>query len=146
VCKWSGEVIHMWQHLCFRRGDNSTTNRVLKTTRFPRFHFKPMTFLEICKKWDIYKYIVILDIDECQGTSACSQLCQNTIGSYTCSCRPEYNLHSDGKSCIGKYVLTSSFAKTFFLQNCPFNGIIRILFSVNWFLVLHFFHWNGTPL
>jgi hypothetical protein len=105
-----------------------------------------MTFLEICKKWDIYKYIVILDIDECQGTSACSQLCQNTIGSYTCSCRPEYNLHSDGKSCIGKYVLTSSFAKTFFLQNCPFNGIIRILFSVNWFLVLHFFHWNGTPL
>ena len=32
VSKWSGKVIHMWRHLCFerKRGDNSTTNRVLK--------------------------------------------------------------------------------------------------------------------
>jgi hypothetical protein len=38
-------------------GDNSTTNRVLKIywpcieyPRFPRDHFKPMIFLEVCKK------------------------------------------------------------------------------------------------
>jgi hypothetical protein len=47
------------RHLCFERtrGDNSTTNRVLKIywpcieyTRFPRDHFKPMISLEVCKK------------------------------------------------------------------------------------------------
>jgi hypothetical protein len=52
-------------HLCIerKRGDNSTTNRVLKIywpcieyTRFPRDHFKPMIFLEVCKKKDIENY------------------------------------------------------------------------------------------
>ena len=34
VCKWSGEDIHMWRHICFerKRGDDSTTNYILKTT------------------------------------------------------------------------------------------------------------------
>ena len=87
----------MWCHLWFerKRGDSSTTNRVLKTTdsvlniQFPRVHFKPMIFPEACKKQDIniYIYIVshyeikmqkihfekilVLSIRECVGVCVC---------------------------------------------------------------------------
>ncbi|XP_019849594.1 PREDICTED: IgGFc-binding protein-like [Amphimedon queenslandica] len=41
------------------------------------------------------------DIDECDSssTSNCSHFCNNTIGSYHCTCMPGYELHSDGRSC-----------------------------------------------
>ncbi|XP_019858254.1 PREDICTED: mucin-like protein [Amphimedon queenslandica] len=41
------------------------------------------------------------DIDECNSTSTsnCSHFCNNTIGSYQCTCMPGYELHSDGRSC-----------------------------------------------
>ena len=32
----------------------------------------------------------------------CSQLCTNSIGSYTCSCTTGYTLSTDERSCIGK--------------------------------------------
>ena len=31
----------------------------------------------------------------------------NTAGSYTCDCDPGYRLHSDGRSCNGKYLCSS---------------------------------------
>uniref|UniRef100_A0A1X7TQV9 Mucin-like protein n=1 Tax=Amphimedon queenslandica TaxID=400682 RepID=A0A1X7TQV9_AMPQE len=41
------------------------------------------------------------DIDECNSTSTsnCSHFCNNTIGSYQCTCMSGYELHSDGRSC-----------------------------------------------
>ena len=37
-----------------------------------------------------------VDIDECsEETSGCSQLCTNTIGSYTCTCHNGYQLKND---------------------------------------------------
>lgn len=40
------------------------------------------------------------DIDECrEGSSGCSQTCENTDGSYRCSCRKGYRLSADGKTC-----------------------------------------------
>lgn len=41
-----------------------------------------------------------LDINECSGSHACSQICSNTVGSYTCSCRPGYT--SEGTQCSGE--------------------------------------------
>jgi hypothetical protein len=42
------------------------------------------------------------DIDECsENRDNCGQLCQNTPGSYTCSCRTGYRLASDGAACEG---------------------------------------------
>ena len=42
------------------------------------------------------------DINECSGGShGCSQICTNTIGSYTCSCNSGYRLGSNGRTCIG---------------------------------------------
>ncbi|KAF6215988.1 hypothetical protein GE061_000325 [Apolygus lucorum] len=41
-----------------------------------------------------------VDIDECSIPSTCSQFCQNTIGSFTCSCKEDYyHLRSDRTSC-----------------------------------------------
>ena len=42
----------------------------------------------------------LLDIDECsKGISGCSQLCTNTIGSYTCTCDNGYQLTNDNHTC-----------------------------------------------
>ena len=43
------------------------------------------------------------DVDECtEGTHQCQQVCQNTIGSYTCGCNDGFILDTDGRSCNGK--------------------------------------------
>lgn len=44
-----------------------------------------------------------LDINECVlGTDMCAQICNNTIGSYTCQCRIGFTLNSDGRGCGGE--------------------------------------------
>ncbi|XP_015425293.1 PREDICTED: LOW QUALITY PROTEIN: von Willebrand factor C and EGF domain-containing protein [Myotis davidii] len=39
------------------------------------------------------------DTDECLG-SPCQQRCRNSIGSYSCSCRPGFHLHGNRHSCV----------------------------------------------
>ena len=42
------------------------------------------------------------DIDECvQGLAVCSQKCNNTVGSYFCTCMDGYELESDNHTCTG---------------------------------------------
>lgn len=42
------------------------------------------------------------DVDEClAGTHRCNQTCTNNVGSYTCGCRPGYQLNEDGLNCEG---------------------------------------------
>ena len=44
------------------------------------------------------------DTDECiDGTHNCSQICINTIGSFTCVCDDGYELDSDEVTCNGMY-------------------------------------------
>lgn len=43
-----------------------------------------------------------LDIDECEvhkSYNLCSGICENTRGSYRCTCPSGYTLASDGRSC-----------------------------------------------
>ena len=47
----------------------------------------------------------ITDRDECQEWGYCDQLCENTEGSYTCSCYPGFDL-VDNKNCIANKILT----------------------------------------
>ena len=42
------------------------------------------------------------DVDECSRENNCTQLCQNTLGSYQCGCDFGYDLNVDGFSCNGK--------------------------------------------
>ena len=37
--------------------------------------------------------------------SDCEQICNNTVGSYTCSCNNGYSLNSDGRNCSGIILL-----------------------------------------
>ena len=46
-------------------------------------------------------YFFIIDIDECSVTNPCTQYCNNTIGSFECSCRDGFQLHSDKFTCTG---------------------------------------------
>ena len=52
----------------------------------------------------VHILIKLIDINECtNGTHACysDDHCNNTDGSYTCSCPQGYEVGSDGHSCNG---------------------------------------------
>ena len=45
----------------------------------------------------------LLDIDECATNSGgCDHICNNTIGSFECSCEDGYKLQDDGAMCSGR--------------------------------------------
>ena len=44
-----------------------------------------------------------LDMNACnRGTAGCSQICNNTLGSYICSCNSGYTLDADNHTCNGE--------------------------------------------
>ena len=53
----------------------------------------------------MYVFIMAIytDDDECElNNGGCSQICNNTLGSYSCFCEEGYTLEFDGFSCSGK--------------------------------------------
>ena len=47
-------------------------------------------------------YFIFTDINECaESNGGCSHNCNNTEGSFECSCRDGYILDSDRKNCLG---------------------------------------------
>ena len=64
-----------------------------------------------------------LDIDECAraSTSQCDHICRNTIGSYVCSCLPEFTLGLDNKKC--NFILaTNMISKLLCFTNAGFSN------------------------
>ena len=45
------------------------------------------------------------DVNECQHSSTCHQICSNTAGSYRCSCYNGYQLRSDQHNCEGTKIV-----------------------------------------
>lgn len=49
------------------------------------------------------RFYFLLDVDECANSAAngCydNSYCQNTVGSYTCTCPADFRLKGDGKTC-----------------------------------------------
>ena len=43
---------------------------------------------------------IVLDVDECNTTYPCDQMCTNTLGSFQCSCNSGYTM--DGTRCNGQ--------------------------------------------
>ena len=57
------------------------------------------------------------DVNECIAVdSPCDQGCENTIGSYICSCSEGWFLGGDGHTCLGKCVMVG--AQLFFCGCC----------------------------
>ena len=78
-----------------------------------------MQWLDITKA--IYSlYIIVLvhvDIDECAtDNGGCEQNCNNTIGSYYCTCDIGYQLGNDYHSCPGRWTLQQSSLNTVYIQ------------------------------
>ena len=46
-------------------------------------------------------------MDECRvKNGGCSQICENSVGSFRCQCRNGYDLGPDKTSCSGKDLIT----------------------------------------
>ncbi len=79
--------------------------------------------------------IYVSDVDECtEGMDKCDHNCHNTNGSYTCSCNGGYTLHSNGFTCIGKYVLPSFY-----------NGHMYLIIASNHLATAHVHYINPFP-
>ena len=58
----------------------------------------------------------ISDINECQNNNGgCQHTCNNTVGSFQCSCLSGYSLNADGLQCDGKILLTMNYHHTVLL-------------------------------
>ena len=50
--------------------------------------------------------LCISDVNECEEENGgCEQICENTVGSYECSCNQGYLLAADDKTCTGNSIL-----------------------------------------
>lgn len=50
---------------------------------------------------------IFVDINECLTNNGnCSSTCNNTVGSYSCSCESGYALDVDGHNCTGTILYT----------------------------------------
>ena len=66
----------------------------------------------------IFLYSYTIDVDECETLNGgCQQICNNTVGSYFCSCTEGYQLQMDGTTCQGQSQLDHIIEET--LQHPP---------------------------
>jgi len=49
----------------------------------------------------LYTLFALIDINECEQ-GYCNQFCNNSVGSFICSCQDGYALESDNRTCMGK--------------------------------------------
>ena len=49
-------------------------------------------------------FCIVSDINECdKDNGGCSQICNNTAGSFECKCRTGYDLDANGLTCNGNH-------------------------------------------
>ena len=64
--------------------------------------------------WNVFIYCI--DIDECEPSNDCMHKCQNTQGSFNCSCNPFFGVDpKDWRKCAGMHC-TSFFGSLFVIE------------------------------
>lgn len=59
-----------------------------------------MPFLLLVPYLHTVNFNLLVDINECfEETGACSQICENSVGNYTCKCSDGYKKQADGHTC-----------------------------------------------
>lgn len=53
----------------------------------------------------LFPLSLYVDANECLDPSSCDHECNNTVGSFQCSCFPGYQLASNGRNCIGQFFM-----------------------------------------
>jgi len=56
--------------------------------------------------------LIPTDIDECR-LGYCTHFCNNSDGSFACSCQDGYALEDDSRTCAGKIITESFFQKSY---------------------------------
>jgi hypothetical protein len=63
-----------------------------------------LVVLYLIVKNKIIKMKLLTDVNECTSRHGCGQICENTVGSYLCSCEEGFKLQlSDRKTCRRKF-------------------------------------------
>ena len=64
-----------------------------------------MFLASLCLEFVLMSFSNVVDVDECaRNNGYCSQICNNTIGSFMCTCYVGYELDNDLATCNGKLV------------------------------------------
>ena len=83
-----------------------------------------------------FTIMVTIDIDECSmQVDECDHTCNNTLGSYTCSCNDGYLLDRNGLQCNGKYVAIIIHHCFQSINLCPILYKISMNALYNWISV-----------
>ena len=113
---WAVVAFERWSHMEVRLFTlwipaGSTRPRRLRGWPFfpgQRFPYKESAWMDNCS----YSFFTLLhdycplDIDECNnGEALCSQGCQNTPGSYHCTCQSGFQLGANNATCEGTLVV-----------------------------------------
>lgn len=104
----------------------------LNSQPFQTYDKRTAQKLIVCLKIVLVKYFfIILDIDECAVKShSCdvNAVCQNTKGSYKCTCKTGFK--GDGKKCSGKYTICWTFNFAFVTRTCWYE-------LITWWIILN---------
>ena len=80
----------------------------------------------------MFYFFSCADLDEClrAHNSVCSQVCNNTLGSFACSCLTGYQLRPDGRTCkaLGPQAPTLLFANRLDIRQVIVNQFLNLLF------------------
>ena len=97
---------HIKAWVCVGVRSKWTVSGNLRSLAMLMSDLNPLNFKPPCHNmWNVIWWPFHSDIDECtEPDHGCSQLCNNTKGSYNCFCLKGFFLRNDNKTCVGKFV------------------------------------------
>lgn len=87
-----------------------------------------------------FNFINLSDIDECQIVGSCSQLCNNTKGSFKCSCLDGYSIEPSNHRRCKAQSKTKNLMMNFFLKLLWFREWVNIWMHIFMDLFVCFRH------